>query len=669
MKEKPELRMDQDNNTTCSCESCSISEKKDDENEEELGKIKQLIIFGLVLTVSIVILEVFFDSQLADFAALALATPVQFILGRPFYIRFFRSIARKEITMDALVVLSTSIAYIFSIVSLASGSHIIFFEASASVLTIFTIGEFLEARVLRTTSESVRKLFELKPPTTMVIREGNEVEVDADSVVEGEIVVVRPGEKIAVDGLVVYGESAVDESMITGESVPVEKLAGCKVIGGTINKSGYLRIKATGVGKHTVLAHIIETVEKARASRPQIQRIADRAARNFVPIVILIASAAALYWLAAGQPIPFTVTVFATILVVSCPCALGIATPMVVSIGIEKAARHGVLIKGGEYLEKLASVDTVVFDKTGTLTEGRHKVTDIVAGDGFDERKVLEIAASVEAKSEHPIAKAIVEKAHEDGINVLEISQFKSQAGRGVSAIFMEEEVFVGNPRAREVPVPFLPITSQLESDGKTVVVVYLGSRLAGAIAVADTERKNANEVVEKIRKSGKRILLMSGDNERTAKAIGKKLGIAEVLAGVLPEDKAKVIEKLQLEGRRVAMVGDGINDAPALTQADVGIAMGSGTDVAMAAGHVILMRNDVQGVLVALETGKNALAKIKQNLAISFGYNAIAISIAAGILYGITNSLILSPGLAALGWIISDSSVFGNSLLLRKSR
>lgn len=669
MKEGPELRVDQRDGITCSCDSCSISENKDEESKNHLGKTKRLIIFGLALTVSIVILEVFFDSQVTDLAALALATPVQFILGRPFYSRFFTSVARKEITMDALVVLSTSIAYIFSVVSLASGSHILFFEASSSVLTIFTIGEFLEARVLRTTSESLRKLFELKPPTARVIREGNEVEVDADSVVEGETVAVRPGEKIAVDGLVVYGESAVDESMITGESVPVEKMAGDRVIGGTINKSGYLRIWATGVGKHTVLSHIIETVESARASRPQIQRIADRAARSFVPIVITIASAATLYWLAVGQPVPFIVTVFATILVVSCPCALGIATPMVVSLGIEKAARYGVLIKGGEYLEKLASIDTVVFDKTGTLTEGRHVVTDIVAIDGFDERKLLEIAASVEAKSEHPIAKAIVEKAHTDGINALEISQFKSLAGKGVTAILMEEEVFVGKPRTKEVPPSVLPIISQLESDGKTVVAVYRGGRLAGAIAVADTERKEAKEIVEKIRNSGRQVLLMSGDNERTAKAIGNNLGIDDVLAGVLPEGKAKVVEKLQLEGRRVAMVGDGINDAPALTQADVGIAMGSGTDVAMAAGHVILMRNDVRGVLLALETGRNALAKIKQNLAISFGYNSIAISIAAGILYGITNSLVLTPGLAALGWIISDSSVFGNSLLLRKSR
>lgn len=428
MNGKSELRVDQSDNKACSCESCSISEKEDDESKESLGKTKHLILFGIALTVSIVILEVFFDSQITDFVALALATPVQFILGKPFYSRFFGSIRRKEITMDALVVLSTSIAYMFSITSLASGSHILFFEASSSVLTIFTIGEFLEARVLRTTSQSVRKLFELKPPTARVIREGKEVEVDADSVVEGEIIAVRPGEKIAVDGLVVYGDSAVDESMITGESVPAEKMTGDRVIGGTINKSGYLRLKATGVGKHTVLSHIIETVEKARTSRPEIQRIADRAARNFVPIVILIASAAAFYWLAAGQPISFIVTVFATILVVSCPCALGIATPMVVSLGIEGAARQGVLIKGGEYLEKLASIDTVVFDKTGTLTEGRHQVTDIVASDEFDERKLLAIAAAVESRSEHPIAKAIVERAHAIGIGPLEISQFKSLA-------------------------------------------------------------------------------------------------------------------------------------------------------------------------------------------------------------------------------------------------
>lgn len=659
----------QDSSTGCSCESCSAAEKE--EGKVDLEGNKRLILFGLTLTTSIVILEVFFDSPIADFAALALATPVQFILGRPFYSQFLRSIQKRETTMDALVVLSTSVAYVFSIASLASGSHILFFEASSSVLTIFTIGEFLEARVTRTASESVRKLIELKPPITRVIREGKEIEVEADSVVEGEMAAVRPGEKIAVDGVVVYGESAVDESMITGESVPVDKSTGDRVIGGTINKSGYLQIRATGVGKHTVLSHIIETVEQARNSRPKIQRIADRAARHFVPIVIMIASTAALYWLAYGQTVPFAVTVFATVLVVSCPCALGIATPMVVSLWIDRAARHGILVKGGEYMEKLASVDTVVFDKTGTLTEGRHQVTNIVAGDGIDERELLKMAASVETRSEHPIAKAIVTRAREDRIGTMETSQFKSFTGKGVMAVLAEEEVFVGNLRARgsEIPAAFNAIISNLESEGKTVVAVFLGSRFAGIIAVADTERKEAKDVVEKIRKSGKYVLLMSGDNERTARAIAKRLGIGDVLAAVPPEQKAMEIEKLQRSGRKVAMVGDGINDAPALTQADVGMAMGSGTDVAKAAGHAILMRSDIRGVLVALETSKHAMAKIKQNLAISFGYNAITIPIAAGILFSVTNSLVLSPGLAALGWIISDSSVFGNSLLLKKSR
>jgi Cu+-exporting ATPase len=654
----------------------------DDEEEHSDSKERLLIILGLALTIPIVLLELFYDSPYSDYIALALATPVQVILGKPFYTRFYRAIKlSKAFTTDTLVVLSTSVAYGYSIVSLLTGSHIIFFEASASVLTIFTIGEYLEGRVLRTTSESIRRLLALKPKSAVVIRDGKEVTIDVDDILVGDIVVVKPGEGIAADGEIVYGESSVDESMITGESIPVDKKIGDKIIGGTINKNGYLRFKATNVGSDTVLAHIVEIVEKARMSKAPVQRIADRAVHYFIPIVLSIAVAASLYWLiVAQQSIAFVVTVFATILVVSCPCALGIATPMVVSLGIDKAAREGVLIKGGQYVERLSSVDVVVFDKTGTLTKGKPEVTDIVAIGDYNQAQVLQLASSAEIKSEHPIAQAIVKKAREYNITPIEVSEFASISGHGVVAMNKQNKIFVGSPRSTStynndgvISERFSSRISELELEGKTVIVLFVNDKLAGIIAIADTLRENAKHVIDEIKASGKQVILMSGDNERTAKAIASKLGIDNnnnnnILAQVLPQTKAQEIKKLQEQQEKVvAMVGDGINDAPALTQADIGIAMGSGTDVAMASGHVILMKDDLAGVLMALKLGKYALKKIKENLAMSFAYNVITISIAAGVLYGITNSLILTPALAALGWVVSDSAVFGNSLSLSR--
>jgi len=705
LKEKTENNNGEGVMDSCGCDSCGcsldeIEEKKDatkkakdnesvkaqdaegdgDEEEEEQEKggvlsTKMLIVIGLVLTIPIVLLETFYRSEetiVIDYILLALATPVQILLGRPFYAAFFRALRhRRAFTISTLVVLSTSVAYGYSIISMLIGQGLILFEASTSVLTIFTIGEHLERRVLRTTSESLRKLFELRPEIATVIRDGKEEIIDANAIVVGDIVVVKPGEKVATDGTVADGESYVDESMITGE-IPVDKRIGDTVIGGTINKSGYLKFKATSVGNDTVLAHIADTVKKARMSKPSIQRLADRAARYFVPIVFAIAIGASLYWLlVAQQPIAFAVTVFATILVVSCPCALGIATPMVVSLGIDKAARKGVLIKGGQYLEKLSSIDTIVFDKTGTLTKGKPEVTDIIASQGFEEVKVLQLASSAEIKSEHPIAQAIVNRAFEKKIAPLEVSEFAAISGHGVVATHLQYRIFVGSPRASKdkgaIPEALESRITELESEGKTVVAVFVNDKLAGIIAVADTLRENAKDVIAEIKHAGKDVILMSGDNERTAKAIARKLGIDHVLAQVLPETKAQEVKKLQDKGTRVAMVGDGINDAPALTQADIGIAMGSGTDIAMASGHVILMGSDLEGVLFALKIGKYALNKIKQNLGISFAYNTITMSIAAGVFYSLTNSLVLTPALAALGWIVSDSAVFGNSLLVRK--
>lgn len=697
------------------CISCSLpqsEEGKDDvdrEEEEEIDtrKTKLLIVLGLCLTIPIVIIEIFYgdyeESRIIDYILMALASPVQFLLGKPFYVRFYTGIRRKRIfTVSTLVVLSTSIAFIYSIIAIFIGQDVRFFEASASVLTIFTIGEYLESRVLQTTSQSIRKLLELKPKKATIIkrnpegrdeRKKEEVTINAEDVEVGDIVVVRPGETITADGIITYGDSSVDESMITGESIPVDKKIGDMVIGGTINKNGYLEFKTTKVGSHTVLANIIEMVERAKTSKPSIQRLADQAARYFIPIVISIATASSIYWLLfAHHSIHFAVTIFATILVVSCPCALGIATPMVVSLGVGRATREGVLIKGGEYLEKLATIDTVVFDKTGTLTKGKPEVTDIIPNEtlSFMKADVLQLAYSVENKSEHPIAQAIVRKARAEEISALEVSRFSTITGLGATALYQEDKnIFVGSPRIKNNEQIIGNITqleeeerhqqtivssnleseiTMLESDGKTAVAVYFENKLVGVIGIADTLRDNARNVIDIIKKSGKDVILMTGDNERTANAIAIKLGITNVLAQISPQIKAQQIAKLQnQQGRKVAMVGDGINDAPALTQADIGIAMGSGTDIAQTSGHVILIRNDLAGVIHASGIGQFAIKKIKQNLVISFAYNSLTIPIAAGLLYGVTNSLVLTPALAALGWIISDSLVFGNSLLIRR--
>jgi Cu+-exporting ATPase len=660
----------------CGCSMDTHMGEQEEELEERgiLGRTKLLIFLGLALTIPIVITEVFFaDLAFADYALLALATPVQVLLGRPFYVRFFKSIRARRLTMDWLVVISTSIAYVYSILAIATATEPKFFEASASVLTIFTIGEYLESRVLRTTSESLRKLLELRPEkATVISQDGSEHVIDARDVAVGDTVAVKPGERAAADGVVTYGESSIDESMVTGESIPVDKKPGDRVIGGTVNTSGYLRFRAEKVGADTVLAQIIATVQKARKSRAPVQRVADRAVQYFVPIVFAIAAASSLYWLlAAQQPVGFVVTVFATVLVVSCPCALGIATPMVVSLGIDKASRHGVLIKGGEHLERLAHIDTVVFDKTGTLTKGKPELTDVISfAHNYTEDALLQLASSAESRSEHPVAQAIVAGARQRGISTLEVTDFSSVTGQGIVAVLSRTgKLFVGSPRIVEgqLSEDMKNKIEQLELEGKTVVAVVVNSQPAGAIAVADTLRDNASEIVNMIKQRGTDIVLMSGDNERTAKAVAKKVGIDRVLAPISPEAKAQGIRRLQAEGRKVAMIGDGINDAPALTQANVGIAMGSGTDIAMSSGHVILMKGDLEHFLYALDLGKYAMGKIKQNLAISFAYNAITMSIAAGVLYDFTQSLILTPGLAALGWIVSDSSVFGNSLLVRK--
>jgi len=677
-------------------------DKQLEEKKKKDKKAKVLIILGLALTIPLVIVEllqfynIIRDSIAVDFFLLSLATPVQILLGGPFYNRFYISLKKKRnFTVDTLVVLSTSVAYIYSIIAIFTNQDTRFFEASASVLTIFTIGNYVESRVLGSTSESIKRLVSLQPKTAIIVtKDGNQKTVNIDDLAIDNVFIVKPGNNIATDGVVVYGESSIDESMITGESFPVDKKLGDKVIGGTTNKNGYLHIKATSVGSQTVLANIVQMASKAKENKPSIQRIADKCAKYFIPVVFTIALVSSLYWLMIiGAPISFGVTVFATVLVVSCPCALGIATPMVISLGIGKAAKQGILIKGGKYLEKLALADTIVFDKTGTLTIGKPEVTDIIPNDGYDEYYLLQLASSSEIKSEHPIAQAIVKKAREKNIAYIEINDFNAIAGQGVVAKYQKRKIFVGNPKRTIIPTTadisiydnnycdYLQTIngripkeldskiSQLESEGKTVVTVFIDDKIIGLVAVADKVRENAVDIIKQLHLMGKEIIMLTGDNQRTAKAIAKKLNIKNVFSQVLPQEKADKIKDLQNEKKKkvVAMVGDGINDAPALTQADIGIAMSSGTDVAIDAGNVILMKNDLSDIVCAFALAKYSMKKIKQNLTISFAYNAIAISIAAGLLYGVTNSLVLTPALAAVGWIISDTLVFGNSLFIKK--
>lgn len=659
--------------------------------KKENKEAKILILIGLSLTIPLVILELlefykfFEESVVFGYILLILATPIQILLGRPFYKRFYNSIRkRKSFTVDTLVVLSTSVAYLYSLIALLTNQDVRFFEASASVLTIFTIGEYVESRVLRTTSESIKRLVALKPQKTILVREnGKQEEIQVDDLRTNDIFIVKPGENIATDGIVTYGETSVDESMITGESIPIEKRVNDRVIGGTINKNGYIQVKATSVGSQTVLASIIDLISKAKSNKPSIQKIADKCAKYFIPVVFSIAIISSLYWLLVPQmSTQFAVTVFATILVVSCPCALGIATPMVVSLSIGKAAKQGIIVKGGIYLERLASVDTVVFDKTGTMTKGKPEVTDLIPNNGYNEYYLLQMAASSEIKSEHPIGQAIVKKANEKKIAILEVSEFNTMAGHGITAMQNQKRILAVSPRAHGIIAhsdnvitlnqnkDFNEMDStitKLELEGKTVVTIFVDEKLIGLIAVADTIRDEAPSIVKQIKSMGKEVILLSGDNQRTSDAIAKKIGIDNVFAEMLPHQKVEKIQSLQDKNQVVVMVGDGINDAPALTQADVGIAIGSGTDVAKEAGHIVLIKNNLSDISFILQLSAYSLKKIKQNLMISFAYNSITIPIAAGLLFGSTNSLILTPTLAALGWVVSDSLVFGNSLLLRR--
>lgn len=634
--------------------------EKEGEIEDEIKKKWKKFWFGLILTLPVWIIATFFYDPKFNLLLFALATPVQIVLGLPFYRGAFFALKQKMADMNVLVSLSTLTAYFYSVAATFFIAGPVFYEASTTVLTTVFLGTLLERISRGKVGEAIKKLMEIEAKTAKILRNGKEIEIPTDQIQKGDIVIVRPGEKIPVDGVIVEGSSTIDESMITGESIPVEKRVGDEVFGATINKEGTFKFKATKVGKETTLAQIIKLVEKAQTSKAPIQRIADRVLKWFVPLVVIIALVTFIVWyFLAGKTFLFALTASVSVLVIACPCALGIAVPTAIMAGTAKGAENGILIKGGEYLEKARELNTLVFDKTGTLTRGKPQVTDILEIQN-SKFKVLQIAASLAINTTHPLDIAIVNEAKKRNLNLLDVKDFEAIPGKGIRGIIESKEVRLGNRRFIESD-----LGKNWEEEGKTVMLVSVEGKVKGAIAVADTLKEDAKEAISKLKKMGFEIFMITGDNQKTAKAIGKELGIENILAEVLPQDKEKEIRKLQSQGKVVGAVGDGINDAPMLAAADVGIAMGAGSDVAKETGGIVLIKDDLGDVVKAIELSRKTFSKIKQNLFLAFIYNILAIPIAAGLFYNWLGFL-LKPEIAALAMILSDISVVGNSLLLR---
>lgn len=602
-----------------------------------------------------------------------ITTPVQFIGGWTFYVGAYHAIRRRNVNMDVLIAMGTLTAYIYSTFVLVFPGvlpvkeHDVYFEVSAVIIAFVLLGKYMEDIIKKRSAAAVRRLLDLAPTTARVIRNGVEIEIPAEEVEVGEVVIVRPGEKVPTDGEVVEGHSSVDESMITGESVPIEKEPGDTVIGATINKVGLFKFKATQVGANTTLRQIATMVEEAQASSAPIQKIVDKVASYFVPGVVGSAILAFVVWNLLGN---FTLGLlsFIAVLIVACPCAIGIATPAALMVGVGKGAESGILIRNGEVLERAQKLNAVVFDKTGTLTKGEPNVTDVVpiaVSQALLPDEVLRFAAIAERGSEHPLGEAIVRGAKKLNLDIPETSEFKTIPGKGVNAIWEGHDILAGNRRLlHEAGIPVERYENSilgLEEQGKTAMLVAVDGKMIGVIAVADTLKETSSAAVVGLKKMGVDVIMLTGDNERTAKAIAKQVDIDNVIAGVLPEGKIEVIKKLQAEGKVVAMVGDGINDAPALAQADIGIAIGSGTDVAKETGGIILVKDDVRDVAIAIDLSKATMKKIRQNLFLSLVYNSALIPVAA---LGLLN-----PIYAAAAMSLSSISVVGNSATLRRFR
>lgn len=648
---------------------------------EETQKTRNYFIISLILSVPVVILSMILrDMSLGSRVAQSiLAGVVQFIIGYRFYVGLYHSIRNKSADMDTLIAIGTSAAYFYSLASTYLLDGEVFYETSSLLITFVLLGKWLEAKTMGKTGEAIKKLLQLQAKTARVVRNGQEIDVNIGEVVVGDIIVVRPGEKIAVDGVIVDGYSSVDESMVTGESMPVEKKVGDKVVGSTINKSGSFKFKAEKVGADTLLAQIVKFVENAQGSRAPIQAFADKVSKYFVPAVLLIAALTFVAWyFVFNATFVFALMAFTAVLVIACPCALGLATPTAIMVGTGKGAENGILIKGGEELERTKDIGVVVFDKTGTITKGKPEVTDIVETQSTKLKtqnkfqienskfQLLQLAASLENSSEHPLAEAIVGKAKQEKLELQKPEEFAAVVGMGVKGKINGQAVLVGTEKLMVqngvvIEADVRKRKYELEEQGKTVMLVAVDNAVAGMIAVADVVKESSREAIENLKKIGIESVMITGDNERTARAIAASVGIDRVLAQVLPEDKAEQIKKLQAEEKKVAMVGDGVNDAPALAQADLGIVMGSGTDVAIETGGIVLVKNDLRDVGRALKLGRATFGKIKQNLFWALLYNVVGIPIAA---LGL-----LRAEYAGLAMALSSVSVVINSLLLKKRR
>lgn len=658
-------------------EDLSKRNPNEKQKKETIRLRKQLIISLIFAVPAFIIGMIFmwFNVMLPydKYILWALATPIQFYIGLEFYRGTWSALKNKTANMDSLIAIGTSAAYFYSVYLVVfNGGSAQYFETSAIIITLVILGKYFESLAKGKTSEAISKLMNLSPQTATVIRKGKQEKILADQVKLNEKIIVKPGEKIPVDGTILEGQSAIDESMITGESIPAEKIKGSKVYAGTINKHGSFIFKAEKIGKDTALSQIIKLVEEAQGRKAPIQRFADTVSAYFVPIVILIAIVTFISWrFIFGQETGFAIMTAVSVLVIACPCALGLATPTAIMVGTGKGASSGILIKGGDALETAEKIKYVIFDKTGTITKGNPEVTDFIIANKESEKEIISVAYSMEKSSEHPLAEAIVGFAEKNEAKQYKTTGFKAIPGHGVEASIKGKKYYLGNRKLMlEQKINLKNYENKiikLEDQGKTVMILSDQKKILSIIAVADIIREEAPEAVRRLNKSGIQVYMITGDNERTAKAIAKQAGIKNVFADVLPNEKAECVKKLQANGK-VAMIGDGINDAPALAQADIGIAMGSGTDVAMETGNVVLMRNNVVDVPKAFKLSKKTMNKVRQNMFWALIYNVLGIPIAAGVLYTSTGWL-LSPILAGGAMALSSVSVLSNSLLLKHQK